>query len=160
MTIPEGPGGRKVIPHFIDEPEKQRSPLNRFGLRSIFVAILSVATGFLAMAFLIRPAIDHYQIAKKDVPEKTVSSANNGPSSNAAVSAGQPQPGSTVVYNGVTVLTPPLLVPAVSPNGAAIAGESPALSDGSTKNAKNRIARAKANRRAPGSNLPQWVSRF
>jgi hypothetical protein len=157
MTIPEGPGGRKVIPHFPDEPERQRSSLNRFGLRSILVAILSVATGFLAMAFLIEPLVHNKALPGPAEQTKTTNDSANQP---AAISSGKVQTPSTVVYNGVTVLTPQLLMPAVSTDEPAASPDKSLT----TKVAKKQVAsRSSANRRmlrAPGSNLPQWVARF
>jgi hypothetical protein len=138
VTIPQGPRGRKIILDFEEMPEK---PRQTSWARYVLSAGLLIASGFVVMALLIKPAIQHHQVADKATPQKAADSSANQPSNTGAASFAPAQPDSTVVHNGVTVVTPHLLVPAVS--DAAAAEESAALSNQVTRPAvaKTRTAR-------------------
>ena len=123
MTIPHGPKGKKIILDFEGVPERPRTTSRG---RYILSAGLLISCGFFAMAVLIKPVIPHEQVADKGAPQKAVDPTTNQGSDAKVTSAEQGESDSTVIRNGVTVVTPHLLVPVVS--DAAATEESAALS--------------------------------
>ena len=153
MTIPHGPRGRKIILDFPDVPEKRRGTSRA---RYILTAGLLIASGFFAMALLIKPAIQRDQVAQSATPKTAVdASADNKD----AGSSDQSQSDSTVVHNGVTVVTPRLLVPVVSDAAAAATEQSAELSK-ATKPAvaKNRATRRSARTVSRGPLSAPWFN--
>jgi hypothetical protein len=167
VTIPEGPRGRKIILDFPDEAETRSWTKRRFRLRSVLTAALLVVSGFLAMALVIKPVIlGNKQAATTAAPGQTTVASEN--QSNPVPPAEQGQTEPMLTHNGVTVVSPHLLVPVLSADAAATADPGAAAADNSNKRvaAKTRIVHRTAratNRRqltAPWFNQTKRVAGF
>jgi len=142
--------GRKIIFDWAAVEENRHPTTSRKRLAVIVLAAMTISA-LMVLAFWEKPSVE--QPDHLGDTGKTVGVPETGRPSNADTSSNQSGAESTIVQNGVTVVTPKLLVPAVSADasGTADAATSPTAKTHPThKYARSRVV-------AGGSHAP-WFN--